>query len=145
MEQNLLHYLQITEQVCDTILHMKQFHNFFLLGALSTLVDFLIYSLLILLDIHYVLAIILGYSAGLWINYEIGRRHIFTSGSKLSSTHKEFFAVVLIALVGVLLNIAIVHLLSFSVWEMDALLSRIIAIGVVFFWNFFARKIFVYH
>ena len=116
-----------------------------MLGVISTLVDYVVYSVLIVLNINYVIAIVVGYSTGLAVNYQIGRRYIFTAGVKVGSTRAEFVAVVTIALFGALFNIAIVKLLSYSLWHLDPMFSRIIAIGVVFFWNYFARKVWVYH
>ncbi len=124
---------------------MKQIHKFLLLGVISTLIDYAVYSVLILFGIDYVIAIIAGYSSGLLANYQIGRRYIFTAGVKVGSTRAEFIAVVTIALFGALFNIGIVKLLSYSVWHFDPMLSRVVAIGAVFFWNYFARKIWVYH
>ena len=124
---------------------MNQVSKFLLLGVLSTAVDYIVYSLLILIGIDYVIAIVFGYSMGLLANYHIGRRYIFTSGHKLKNNRAEFIAVASIAVVGMLLNIGIVKLLSYSLWSIDPLYSRVIAIGVVFFWNYFLRKIFIYH
>jgi putative flippase GtrA len=124
---------------------MKEVSKFLLLGIISTAVDYTIYSLLILLSIDYAVAIFIGYSSGLIVNYYIGRRYIFTAGTKLKNGHREFIAVASIAFIGMLLNIAIVKVLSFSLWDLNPLYSRIVAIGVVFFWNYFLRKIFVYH
>lgn len=124
---------------------MKQIHKFLLLGVVSTLIDYVVYSILIFVDIDYVVAIIAGYSSGLLANYQIGRRYIFTSGAKMKSSRAEFIAVVVIAFFGALFNIAIVKLLSYSFWQLDPMLSRVVAIGVVFFWNYFARKVWVYH
>lgn len=124
---------------------MRQVRKFLLLGVVSTLIDYVIYSALIFAGVNYVAAIIVGYSAGLLANYQIGRRYIFTSGTKVRSSRAEFVAVVVIALFGALFNIAIVKLMSYSVWHLDLMLSRVIAIGIVFFWNYFARKVWVYH
>ncbi len=124
---------------------MKQIHKFLFLGVVSTLIDYAVYSGLILMHVDYVVAIVAGYSTGLLANYQIGRRYIFTAGVKVGSSRTEFAAVVSIAVVGALLNIAIVKLLSYSVWHIDPIYSRGAAIGIVFFWNYFARKIFVYH
>ncbi len=124
---------------------MNSAGKFLLLGVLSTAIDYVIYSLLVTLNIDYVIAIFLGYSAGLLANYYIARKYIFTSGTKLGSSKKEFIAVVLIAIVGMLLNMIIVKILSYSIWSFNPLYSRIAAIGIVFFWNYFLRKIFVYH
>ena len=124
---------------------MKQFNQFLLLGLFSTAVDYMTYSLLILLSVHYIAAIIVGYSLGLVFNYYMGRKYIFTKGTKLKNTRHEFVSVVIIALIGMFLNIIIVKLLSYMIFSLNPLYSRIIAIGIVFFWNFFLRKIFVYH
>ena len=124
---------------------MKMVHKFLLLGIVSTLIDYVLYSSAILIGIHYIIAIISGYSAGLLANYVIGRNYIFTDGHKLQSTKHEFIAVVVIAIFGALFTVIIVKILSYSLFNMDPLLSRIIAIIIVFFWNYFARKFFVYH
>lgn len=123
---------------------MKMVHKFLLLGVLSTLIDYILYSSAILLGVNYVIAIILGYSAGLIANYIIGRKFIFTSGHKFNSSKQEFMAVVVIAVLGALFTIAIVKILSYSLFHMNPLLSRPIAIIIVFFWNYYMRKIFVY-
>lgn len=124
---------------------MKQIKQFLLLGLFSTAVDYIVYSLLILLSVYYVVAIVIGYSLGLLFNYHMGRKYIFTKGTKLKSRHHEFFSVVAIAFVGILLNIFIVKLLSYMLFSLNPLYSRIIAIAIVFFWNYFLRKFFVYH
>jgi len=124
---------------------MSQVAKFLLLGVLSTVIDYLIYLFLVSVSVDYVIAIVVGYSSGLLANYYIGRNYIFTSGTKFRSSHREFIAVVLIAIVGMVLNIAIVKALSYSLWNLDLMYSRIVAIGIVFFWNYFLRKIFVYH
>lgn len=124
---------------------MKQFLNFFLLGGLSTLIDISTYFLLIKLETHYTFAIIIGYTLGFVSNFILGRRYIFTAGKKISKVCVELVFVFSIALVGLLLNMAIVYLLSFSIAKIDPLFSRVVAIGVVFFWNFLARKYLVYH
>jgi len=124
---------------------MKQVHKFLMLGVVSTLIDYAVYSMLILVGVNYVVAIVAGYGTGLMANYHIARRYIFTAGAKVSSPHAEFVAVVSIAIAGALLNIAIVKALSFSLWHFDPLFSRAVAIGVTFFWNYFARKLWVYH
>jgi len=124
---------------------MKQFFNFFLLGGLSTLIDILTYFILIKLNTHYTIAIVIGYTLGFLTNFILGRRYIFKAGTKINKALLELFVVFFIALVGLLLNIFIVHLLSFSIATIDPIFSRVIAIGMVFFWNFLARKYFVYH
>ncbi|MBN2895244.1 MAG: GtrA family protein [Campylobacterales bacterium] len=124
---------------------MSQVRGFLLLGALTTLIDYALYALLILWDVDYVAAVVLGYSAGLWANYALGRRYVFRAGSKLESSRKEFVAVAVIAVGGVLINILAVKLLSHDLFTFDPLFSRIIGIGAGFVWNYGMRKRYVYH
>lgn len=124
---------------------MKAIQKFMLLGATTTLIDYLVFSVAVTSGLHYVPAIILGYGTGLWANFILGRRYIFTGGVKVSTARAEFTAVVLIALGGVVINIAVVKALSDSWLHLDPLLSRIVAIGAAFFWNYFMRKRYVYH
>ena len=124
---------------------MGEFGKFFILGAFSTALDYVVFAASLAMGIDYVVAIIFGYSTGLVFNYYAGRRYIFTSGTKLQKSHYEFVAVSLIAVFGLLINIAIVKLLSFYIWQIDPYLSRIVAIAVAFVWNYVARKLFVYH
>ena len=124
---------------------MRTVHKFFYLGIVSTLIDYLLYSIAILLGANYILAIILGYSAGLIANYTLGRKFIFTSGHKLKNSKHELGAVTVIAILGALFTIVIVKTLSYSSLHMDPLLSRPIAIAIVFFWNYLAIKLFVYN
>ena len=124
---------------------MGTFSRFLLLGALSTLIDYALFSLALQLGADYVFAIVLGYASGLWANFTLGRRYVFTGGKRISQTHREFVAVALVALGGLLLNIGIVKLFSYGWLGLDPQLSRLIAIGIVLFWNYFMRKLFIYH
>lgn len=124
---------------------MGGFWKFFLLGGFSTAIDYIVFSIALWFGLDYTVAITMGYSVGLWANFILGRRYVFTGGARITQTHRELLGVVAIAIVGLLLNIAIVKLLSYEWFEFDIMLSRIIAIGFVFFWNYFMRKLFIYH
>ncbi len=124
---------------------MKEFLKFFGVGGVSTAIDYAIYFLIISLGFDYVIGITLGYAFGFWFNYSAGRKYVFTAGSKTASSHNEFIRVSLIAFVGLLLNILIVNILSVSYLHLDLAYSRVIAIAIVFVYNYGARKLFVYH
>ncbi len=124
---------------------MKQFNKFFILGVFSTLIDFIIYTLFIVFGLHYFFAIVVGYGSGFVFNFFIGRKYIFLDGTKVKNFKHEFLRVLLINLFAVALNILIVYVLFSQFNLLDEFGARIVAIFFVFFWNFFARKIFVYH
>jgi putative flippase GtrA len=124
---------------------MNQFIKFFILGAFSTLIDFIVYTILVYSNIGYVIAIGIGYGCGFIFNFYIGRRHIFRDGIKVKNFTRELLVVLIINLVAVLLNIFIVYILYSYLSILGKIYARIIAIGIVFFWNYYARKLFVYH
>jgi putative flippase GtrA len=124
---------------------MQMFGKFFLLGVVSLIVDYTIYSLMLLNGINYASSIIVGYSGGFIVNFYGGRKHIFTLGAKTKHFTTELLAVFLIALTGLGINIVIVKILSYSLFTISPYFSRVIAIGTVFFWNYAARKKFIYY
>jgi putative flippase GtrA len=116
--------------------------KFFIIGALSTVVDFVIYSLLIYLDIHYAIAIIVGYTCGFLVNFFLARKSVFTKGSRFEKIHHEFLAVFFISIAAVILNIILVW--GLNKIGLDFYSGRAVALIVVFFFNYYARKGFVY-
>jgi putative flippase GtrA len=124
---------------------MKQIIYFFILGIFSTLIDFVIYTVLVIFNINYIIAIIIGYSCGFLFNFFIGRKHVFKNGRKVETFMGEFSLVLVINIIAILLNILIVYVLYSLLVVCNEIDARVIAIGIVFFWNFFARKLFVYH
>ena len=121
---------------------MKQINKFFIVGLFSTGVDYLLYSYLVFIDVNYILAICAGYFFGFLFNFYVSRKYVFDK-IKIEKLHHEFLIVLVISIFAVGLNIAIVFIcknyLSFNYY-----IGRIFAIGIVFFFNYFARKGFIY-
>jgi putative flippase GtrA len=124
---------------------MTQMSRFFFVGGLATLVDYVIFSIAVFLHVHYSLAITLGYLVGFIVHFTMSKKHVFLSGSKINHPLAELFSVFLIALSGLLLNIIIVWIFHNFFNLLDIFSSRLLAIILVFFWSYFARKLFVYH
>jgi len=121
---------------------MKQIRSFLYVGIAATLVDFILYSLLVGFDItNYMIAIVIGYLSGFLISFFLTRRYVFST-IRIEKVHHEFFVVAGITLVGLLLNLLIVYVLTNI--AVDSYTARAIAIAIVFFFNYFARKGFVY-
>ena len=116
--------------------------KFFIVGAISTAVDFLLYSLLIYLGIAYYVAIVIGYMTGLLVNFYLARSKVFTKGSRFSKIHHEFLAVFAVSVMAVGLNILIVWALAQM--GIDYYSGRAVALVIVFFFNYYARKGFIY-
>lgn len=121
---------------------MTQIRRFLYVGILSTLVDYILYSFLIYFELFpTTMAIVIGYLFGFAISFILTRSYVF-SEIKVDKIHREFAIVFSIAIVGLLLNIMIVKILHLTGFDLYS--ARVVAIGVVFFFNYYARKVFVY-
>ncbi len=120
---------------------MKIIGKFFIVGAISTAVDFCIYSLLVYLGVAYYIAIVIGYMSGLLVNFYLARTKVFTK-SRFKKIHHEFLAVFSVSIIAVGLNIFIVWALA--QFGIDYYSGRAIALVLVFFFNYYARKGFIY-
>ncbi len=116
--------------------------KFFIVGAVSTAVDYLLYSLLVFLGTPYYIAIVIGYMTGLVVNFFLARKSVFTKGSRFEKLHHEFLAVFSVSIVAVALNILIVWFLA--KFGIDYYSGRAVALVIVFFFNYYARKGFIY-
>lgn len=123
---------------------MRVIGKFFIVGGLASAIDLAVFGVLIFLSIHYTVAIVAGYTVGFVFHFFVSRRFVFKNGVKVSSIKREFLFLVFINGIGLLLNLGIVWILS-ELFLLSVFVSRVVAILVVFFWGFFARKIFVYH
>ena len=121
---------------------MKTINKFFILGAFSTVIDYVVYSLLIYEKFNYIFAICAGYFIGFLFNFYFGRKHVFEE-IKVKNVFYEFLIVFIISVSAVVLNIIIVYFLN-RYLNVNYYAGRIIAIIIVFFFNYFARKGFVY-
>lgn len=115
--------------------------RFFWIGGLTTLIDYLLYAVLVFFGFSYILGIVVGYFVGLLVNFYLTRKYVFQNGSKFETIKKEFGAVFFIAIIAVGLNILIVKILAPII---DYYSARVVAIILVFFVNFYLRKWFVY-
>ena len=116
--------------------------KFFIVGAISTAVDFILYSILVYMGVAYYFAIVIGYMTGLVVNFYLARSKVFTKGSRFEKIHHEFLAVFIVSVMAVGLNILIVWFLSRI--GIDYYSGRAVALVIVFFFNYYARKGFIY-
>lgn len=86
------------------------------------------------------LANAIGFSAAVLSNYYINRIWTFRNKDKVG---KQLAAFITVSVVGLLLNSSIVYLFN-HVLGLDFYLSKVIAVGLVFFWNFSANYFFVF-
>jgi putative flippase GtrA len=91
--------------------------------------------------VHYTVAAALSFTAGLLVNFALARTFVFQA-SRLGFW-AELSSYAIIGVAGVLLT-ELILFLSFGLVGLPLLLSKAIALVLVFFWNFLARRRLVY-
>ncbi len=126
-----------------------QFIRYLFVGGAAFCVDYFILNFFTeILEIHYLISQIYGFIAGLFVNYLLSIKWVFSNRSLQNSKH-EFLIFTFIGIIGLLINTFILwtfkeyifYTLLNYVPEHHQRYSKLIATGVVFLWNFFARKL----
>ncbi len=121
-----------------------QFFRYGMVSVIALIVDF---GGLVLLKeyalINYLMAASISFIAGLLVNYFLSIYWVFHS-SKLETRKDEFILFVVIGFIGLGMTDIILWVLTsrlgvFYIW------SKAIATVIVYFWNFGARKKFLFH
>ena len=120
-----------------------QLFRYGLVGGGAFVIDFACYCLLGFLGLHYLLAGIAAFLVSFVFNFYASRVFIFKKSAPEKAGAKEFSAVITISVVGLALTELLLYL-GTGLLDFDYRASKIIASVIVLFWNYFARKRFVY-
>lgn len=114
---------------------MQQFTRFFMVGALSALMQFsILIALVEFFAIHPVWASALGYLAGAFINYWLN--HYFAFKSR--APHRQaLFRFSINSLFGLIMNIFFMHLF---LHYFNYVVSQVLSSSFILIWNFFLHR-----
>lgn len=120
---------------------IRQFMLFAGLGIAGTIIQYAVLILLVeLADTNPVVATAVGFMLGAIVNYLLSYLLVFKSNKR----HTEaFIKFVIVASIGLLLNIAIMYL-GTVIFKWHYFLSQIIATGTVLLWNFTLNKVWTF-
>ena len=133
-----------------------QFFRSLFVGGVATVVDMGALALMVeFFGIDKIFASIAAFIIGLGVNFILSSFWVFKK-AKVNSKTAEFVIFSIIAVIGLLLNTLIIYLFdeyvsgyaifsSFIPADKYYLISKIAATIIVFIWNFFARKYFIYN
>jgi putative flippase GtrA len=120
-----------------------QFLKYFLVGGFAALANLGFFNLFTnRLGWHYQISGAVAFIIATIINYILSILFVFQSGARFRRRH-EISLVFLVSLIGLAVNQAVLFV-AVSRFNLMPLLSQAISIGVVFFWNYLARKHFVF-
>lgn len=120
-----------------------QFFRYAFVGAIASFVDWGVLWGVEWLGLHYLLAAIVSFFAGLATNFFLSKKLVFNAQKARVSSFLEFVSYGAIGAIGLLLTLGIMYALT--EWAMfHFMISKIIATALVLIWNFLARKILLY-
>lgn len=121
---------------------IRQFLKYLLVGGGATLVEWALFWLLDeRLEMHHQWATVAAYTVSTFVNWGLGRLLVFKESKRGAAA--EIAGVYLAAAVGLLLNMGIMYLLVDALgW--NEMLSKVLATGLVFVWNFLIRRLAIY-
>lgn len=120
---------------------IKDFLLYLIVGGVATITEWVLFFVMDKLSFHYALATVIAYIISTFVNWLVGRLLVFKE-SQLSVT-KEIVEIYTTSIVGLLLNMAIMWL-AVDILSFNEMPSKIAATAIVFFYNFFVRKLLIY-
>lgn len=111
--------------------------RFAVVGAITTVIDFVLFATLIGMTGQPVLSNIISYSCGLTTSYLLNRSWTFAVEADLIQALKFF----LFTSTGLLLSTLLVALLSMA---LPPLAAKLVSVPIVFFWNYLTARYLVF-
>lgn len=121
---------------------LGQFIRYFVTGGLATVADFAFFAVSVYcLDIHYLVANLIGLLAGGSVNYLLSFGWVFSSEKRRLEKARvlEMVVFVAICLFGMAFNEGLMYLFVGKLAIQD-MIAKALATIIVFMWNFLARK-----
>ena len=122
--------------------NLKELFLYLIVGGIATLVEWGIFRLFdSALSVHYTLSTVIAYLLSTFVNWAAGRLLVFRKSHQ--PFWQEILKIYLAAIAGLLMNLAIMFI-CVDLLRMDEMLSKILATGIVFLFNFLIRKLYIY-
>src|SRR5262245_61408216 len=116
---------------------------YFFVGGISFLANFGVFLIFVhLLNLHWIAANVAGFVVGTLINYVLSVRFVFESRIFLRRRSEVFLTFVVSAL-GVAAETLLIHI-AHDLANLNLNISKLSAAGIVFFWNFGARRFLIF-
>ncbi len=122
---------------------LSEFVKYFIAGGLAFIVDFSILMLLYrLFHVHYLMATAIGLLFGFTITYLLSIKWVFRYRS-VSDQKSEVSIFFFIGIIGFILS-ELIMWIGVDILLLTVPMTKLIAAGIVFVWNFLIRKILLF-
>ena len=119
-----------------------QLIKFGMVGVMNTLVDFIVYQVLVYFGLHYAAAQCISYSCGLLNSYFFNSRWTFKETKKY--TKQEFARFILVNLISLGISVLLLRLCYEVLGITSDLVAKLIVTALVMVINFIGNKLFVF-
>jgi putative flippase GtrA len=128
---------------------IKQFISYFCVGGIAAIVEWVIFFIFSSIwSIPYLISTVFAFIFSTTVNWFLGKVITFkNSNIYKDKAGKEIFIIFLVSAIGLVFNLILMFLFVTVIGlNSDILMtfSKIMATGIVFFWNFLMRKFVVY-
>ncbi len=120
-----------------------QFFRYIFVGGASFIVDWALLQIIEAMGVYHLIAGIFSFIAGLCVNFGLSKFLVFSKKSDKKQAAKEFTVFGIIAVFGLIITEGLMFIFVDKMGIRLAI-AKIIAAGIVLFWNFFMKKIFLY-
>ena len=118
--------------------NLRQFVKFVMVGTLTTGINFLVYSVLVLAGVHYLLAAVIAFLLATLNSYTLNRTWTFRAGAHRHSRLAKF---TMVQVIGLSINlVALVLLVEYGGFQDHKLLAQLLANACVVASNFLGNK-----
>ena len=121
--------------------NIKELFLYLIVGGIATITEWLCFYAFEKMLLHYTVSTIIAYIISTFVNWAAGRILVFKKSEQ--SVISELVKIYLTSIVGLVLNLLIMFI-SVEFMRMGEMFSKIIATGIVFFFNYFVRKFLIY-
>lgn len=120
---------------------LRQLFLYLIVGGIATIVEWVcFYFFSTILDINYLLATALAFVVSTFANWLAGKLILFKDWSNILP---EIIKVYATSVAGLVFNLILMWIMVEKL-AFNEMLSKIIATGIVFMWNFLVRKYAIY-
>lgn len=118
--------------------------KYFFIGGIAAIIDISIFVLFVkLFNFNYLVVGAVGFIIATFINYILSVRYVFSSGIRFNRKEHELIAVYMVSALGLLIHQVALYS-GVNILNFELMLAKINATGMVFFWNFLIRHLFVF-
>lgn len=122
---------------------LLQFFRYIFVGGIAAIADFSVLFVFERAGLHYLAAAVLGFFAGLLVNYLLSKLFVFAAEKAAAKAAAEFIAYAVIGAIGLGMTEAIMYVFA-ELLKVYYMIGKIAATAIVFLWNFAARKFILY-